>query len=90
MSRLLAKFNIQTAHIPAKNIQLLGPAKDKLGLKTAGVYRIPCECGKVYVGQIGRTIEARLREHRRHVRLNQPERSAVAEQFVNNIPPHRL
>jgi hypothetical protein len=76
---LLTKFNIQTVHIPAKNIHLLRPVKDKLGLRTTGIYRIPCECGKVYVGQTGQTIEARLKEHRRHVRLNQPERSAVAE-----------
>jgi predicted GIY-YIG superfamily endonuclease len=60
-------------------VYLLRPVKDKLGLRTAGIYRISCECGKVYVGQTGRTIEARLKEHRRHVRLNQPERSAVAE-----------
>jgi predicted GIY-YIG superfamily endonuclease len=44
-----------------------------------GIYRMPCECGKVYMGQTGRTIEARVKEHRRHVRLNQLERSAVAE-----------
>jgi hypothetical protein len=88
VSRLLAKFNIQTAHIPAKNIQLLRPAKDKLGLKTAGIYHIPCECGKVYVGQTGRTIKARLREHRRYVHLNQPERSAVAEHSLTTY--HRI
>jgi hypothetical protein len=88
VSRLLAKFNIQTVHIPAKNIHLLRPNKDKLGLKTAGIYRIPCECGKVYVGQTGRTIEARLREHRRHDCLNQPERSAVAEHSLTTY--HRI
>jgi hypothetical protein len=88
VSRLLAKFNIQTVHIPAKNIPLLRPAKDKLGLKTAGIYHIPCECGKVYMGQTGQTIEARLREHRRHVRLNQPERSAVAEHSLTTY--HRI
>jgi hypothetical protein len=47
VSSLLAKFDIQTVHIPAKNIHLLRPVKDKLGLRTAGIYRIPCECGKV-------------------------------------------
>jgi hypothetical protein len=88
VSRLLAKFNIQTVHIPAKNIHLLRPVKDKLGLRTAGIYRIPCECGKVYVGQTGRTVEARLKEHRRHVRLNQPERSAVAEHSLTTY--HRI
>jgi len=60
-SRLLSKYNIQTVHIPAKNIQLLRPAKEKLGLKTPGFYRIRCECGSVYVGQTGRTIEASLK-----------------------------
>jgi hypothetical protein len=48
------------------------------GPKDSGVYLIPCDCGKVYVGQTERTIEARLREYRRHICLNQPERSAVA------------
>jgi hypothetical protein len=78
-SSLLAKFNIQTVHIPAKNIHLLRPVKDKMGLRTAGIYRIPCECGNVYVGQTGRTIEARLKENMRHVRLNQPEKSPMTE-----------
>jgi hypothetical protein len=88
VSRLLAKFNIQTVHILAKNIHLLRPAKDKLGLRTAGVYCIPCECGKVYVGQTGWTTEARFKEHRRHVHLNQPERSALAEHSLTTY--HRI
>jgi hypothetical protein len=88
VSRLLAKYNIQTVHIPAKNIHLLRPVKDKLGLKAAGIYRILCECGKVYVGQTGQTIEARPKEHRRHVHLNQPEKSAVAEHSITTS--HRI
>jgi hypothetical protein len=39
---------------------------------------VPCECGKVYTGQTGRTIEARDKEHMRHSHLGQPEKSAVA------------
>jgi hypothetical protein len=53
------------------NIHLLRPVEDKLGLKAAGIYRIPCECGNVYVGKTRRTIEDRLKDNRRHVRLNQ-------------------
>jgi hypothetical protein len=75
-------------HIPAKNIHLLRPVKEKLGLRTAGNYRISCECGKVYLGQTGGTIEARLKEQRRHVRLNQPERSAVAKHSLTTY--HRI
>jgi hypothetical protein len=62
---------------------LLRTAKEDLGLKIPGVYRIPCECGKVYIGQTGRSIEARCKEHMRHIRLDQPEKSAVAEHSIN-------
>ena len=30
----------------------LPPVKDAIGLKTPGLYRIPCECGTVYIGQV--------------------------------------
>jgi hypothetical protein len=49
ISRLLAKYNTRTFHVPRKNIYMLRPVKDDLGLKVPGVYRIPCECGEVYV-----------------------------------------
>jgi hypothetical protein len=62
---------------------MLRMVKDDLGVKVPGVYRIPCECGKVYVGQTGRSIETRCKEHMRHIRLDQPEKSAVAEHSVN-------
>jgi hypothetical protein len=88
VSRLLSKYNIQTVHIPAKNIHLLRPVKDKLGLKATGIYCIPCECSKVYVGQTGRTIKARLKQHKRHVCLNQLEKSAVAEHSIKTS--HRI
>jgi hypothetical protein len=52
-------------------------------LKVPGVYRIPCECRKVYVGQAGRSIETRCKEHMRHICLDQLEKSVVAEYSVN-------
>jgi hypothetical protein len=84
ISRLLTKYNIRTVHVPKKkNRQLLRTVKDNLGLKIPGVYHIPCECGKVYIGQTGRSIEARCKEHMRHIWLNQPEKSAVVEHSIN-------
>jgi hypothetical protein len=53
-----------------------------------GIYRIPCECGKVFVGQTGHTIRARCKEHEHHIRLHQQEKPAVAEhclEFGHNI-----
>jgi hypothetical protein len=57
ISRLLAKYNIKTVHIPQKkNIHMFRLVKDELGLKVPGLYQIPCECGKAYVGQTGRSM----------------------------------
>ena len=77
---MLAKYNIKSVAIPhRKTANYLPPVKDGIGLKTPGVYRIPCECGTVYVGQSGRSIDIRIKEHERHIRLVHPDKSAVAE-----------
>ena len=60
--------------------QTLRSAKDKRDpLTTAGVYQIPCSCGQVYIGTTKCSIHIRMKEHERHCRLKQPEKSAVAE-----------
>ena len=44
------------------------------------VYSIECDdCKAIYIGETGRTLEDRLKEHQRHTRLVAPEKSAVAE-----------
>jgi hypothetical protein len=46
----------------------------------SGIYRIRCKkCKKLYYGQTKRRMEKREGEHDRAIRLNQPEKSAVAE-----------
>jgi hypothetical protein len=56
-----------------------------LGLKTPGVYAsIPCEYGRIYVGQSGRSFQLQIKEHNRHTRLAQPGKSAVAEHNINH------
>jgi hypothetical protein len=80
ISRVLSRHNIKSVGLPPMKISnFLRPVKDKLELKTPGVYGIPCECGQVYIGQTGRSIDTRIREHHRHIRLAQPHKSAVAE-----------
>jgi hypothetical protein len=63
---------------------LLRPVKDHLELRTPGVYRSPCECGRVYIGQTGRSVDIRLKEHQRHIRLVHPDKSAVAEHSIDH------
>jgi predicted GIY-YIG superfamily endonuclease len=83
ISRILKKHNIRTIHRPTTKLrQLLVNPKDPVGLKTPGVYSVPCECGKMYIGETGRTIETRMKEHLRHFRLGQLEKSAVAEHSI--------
>jgi hypothetical protein len=38
----------------------------------------------VYIRQSGRSIQLRIKEHERHIRLVQPEKSAVAEHSFNH------
>jgi hypothetical protein len=52
------------------------------------IYRIPCECSKVYIGQTGRSVDARLKENQRHLRLEHPDKSAVAEHSI--VLDHRM
>lgn len=84
IGRLLKKYNISTVfRQPAKTRTLLGTVKDDLGLKKAGVYKIPSSCGKSYIGQTVRTVEDQCKEHQRHTRLCQPSQSALAEHCIN-------
>jgi hypothetical protein len=84
LSRMLAKCNIKSVALPHRKIaSYLPPVKDAIGLKTPGIYRIPCECGSVYNGQSSWSIHLRIKEHDRHTRLAQPDKSAVAEHSFN-------
>ena len=56
--------------------------KDRLppSRRTDVVYSILCaECDAVYVRETQRNMEVRIREHQRHTKSAQTERSAVAE-----------
>jgi predicted GIY-YIG superfamily endonuclease len=84
LNTMLAKHNIKSVCLPPRKISsFIRPVKDDLGLMTPGVYSIPCECGQVYIGQTGRSIATRIKEHSRHMRLRHPEKSAVAEHRLN-------
>jgi hypothetical protein len=68
IGRVLAGHNIKSVGFPHMKLSsLLRPVKDHLELRTSGVYRIPCDCGRVYIGQTGRSMDIRLKEHQRHI-----------------------
>ena len=43
------------------------------------VYKIPCTCGKVYIGETRRPMHERMKEHDRDIRLARSQNSAVSE-----------
>ncbi|KAJ7344814.1 hypothetical protein JRQ81_000764 [Phrynocephalus forsythii] len=78
MDKVLKKHKLQTVFRPTTKIQR--SAKDKKNpLTTAGVYWIPCSCGQVHIGTTKCSIQTRIKEHERHCRLKQPEKSVVAK-----------
>lgn len=64
---------------------LLSPGKIKTAYEISkrpspGVYKIPCICSDSYIGQTGRAIAVRIKEHQRHLRLWQLDKAVVAHQ----------
>ena len=55
-------------------------------MRGSKVYYTPARVltGTVYIGQSGRSIDLRIKEHERHIRLAQPEKSAVAEHSLDH------
>ena len=57
--------------------------KDGLRLKSQSEYSILCECGQVYIGQMGCTIETRMEEHCSCIHLGQANKLVVAVYSFN-------
>jgi hypothetical protein len=84
INRVLARHNIKSVGLPHMKLSiLLRLVNNHLGLRTPGVYRIPRECGRFYIRQTGRPVDIRLKEHQRHIRLQNPDKSAVAEHSID-------
>ena len=50
-----------------------------------GVYRIPCECGLVYIGETGRNLSKRLKEHKTNCEKAELDKSAVAINMLGRM-----
>ena len=76
------KFNLKVVFKSGPTLRsLLTRVKDPLPIeKLAGVvYQIPCQCGKVYVGETQRRLETRVKEHKDACSKGHAEKSAIAE-----------
>lgn len=66
----------------------LSAVKDKLlPLQRCGVYRLRCHCGATYIGQSGRAVEERIKEHEYAYRSKTPQKSAMAKHCLEHNHP---
>ena len=89
IERILASSGIKVYHCSNQKIyQLLYTHKDKTdrNLKP-GVYRIPCTCGKVYIGETSRNLKVRQKEHKDCCLKCQLDKSALAKHAWENDHP---
>ena len=54
------------------------------------VHKISCECGEVYIGETGRSMQERVKEHARDIRLARTLTSAVSEHAQETGPLSNL
>lgn len=83
IKRLMEKMDVRVQLRPNRTLrQMLVKPKDPVPLdqRNGVVYRIPCkDCESTYVGQSGRSLACRMKEHQRAVRGGDTNASAIAE-----------
>jgi hypothetical protein len=80
----MSRHNIESVNFLTRKVaSSVSPVKDDLGLKTPCVYSVPGECGLVYNGQTCRSTKTRVKQYHLHIRLEHPDKSAVAEHGIS-------
>ena len=81
IARILKEAGIQVYHSSEyKLFRSLCTHKDSVNeFQKPGVYRFPCECGLVYIGETGRNLSLRLKERKTNCEKAELEKSAVAK-----------
>ncbi|XP_033097623.1 uncharacterized protein LOC117101698 [Anneissia japonica] len=89
IQHILLQADVKVFHnAPNKLSRTLQTHKEKPPAQSQlGVYRISCECGKVYIGETGRDLRTRLKEHQGHARRGEQEKSSIA---LPSITPNTL
>ena len=91
---ILSRLNIRTCFKPLRTLRnVLVHPKDRVQmLRQKGVvYRIQCQdCGSSYIGQTGRTLEHRVKEHKLAYTHAESLNSAVAEHSLDFMHAHSI
>nr|XP_054760973.1 uncharacterized protein LOC129267272 [Lytechinus pictus] len=81
LQRIFRAAKIEVRHRSSNKLHAaLYTHKDvKPSASRPGVYRIACSCGKVYIGETGRNLTTRLKEHQNSYNKGEWEKSAIAK-----------
>ena len=88
--RVCMKFGVKVIFRSGHSLRsMLTKVKDPLLMEKQAkvVYRIPCSCGEVYIGETVRRLETRVKEHRDACQKGALEKSALAEHAWKNHHP---
>ena len=88
--RVCRKFDMRVVFKSGRTLRtMLTKVKDTLPTEKHSrvVYRVPCSCGQVYIGETVRRLETRMKEHQDACRRGMVERSAIAEHAWENQHP---
>lgn len=52
-------------------------------LQNSGIYKVTCSCNKFYIGQTGRSVDIRTKEHFSHARLHKEGGSSLSDHLIS-------
>ena len=93
LSHLSSPLTLEIIDYQPQTLGGLYNVNDRLprGTQTDVVYSLKCEtCQDEYVGETMRALEVRSKEHRDAIRLNHPEKSAIAEHVLERNGSHDI
>ena len=84
IERILKKAGIHLYHSSENKLfRSLCIHKDTINeFQKPGVYRIPCECGLVYIGETGQNLSLRLKEHKTNCEKEQTKKSNRSKSLI--------
>ena len=87
IARTCHQLNVRTAFTSRPTLRNLlvdvkgkPPSESRLGV----VYSIPCNCGRVYIGETSRSLDVRRSEHKRAVK-SMDSKNAIAVHIIENM-----
>ena len=82
--RVCSKFGMKVIFRSGRSLHsicMLTKVKDALTMEKLSkvVYRVPCSCGEVYIGETVRRLKTRMKEYQDTFQKGEVEKSALAE-----------